>query len=202
MMTPKQLFLKTVYPVFIGYNKMFRKPMNTSSTVPAISSIYELETHKNDGTLLSFSQFKGKRLMVVNTASDCGFTPQYDELQKLHQSAGSKLVIIGFPSNDFGEQEQKDNSAIQEFCRVNFGVTFPLMAKSTVKKSEGQNPVFAWLSNESLNGWNDKAPSWNFCKYIINEKGDLTHIFGASTSPFDPALLNALGIKAGSFDDN
>ena len=147
-----------------------------------------------DGKQLDLSAYGKKKLLLVNTASDCGFTGQYEQLQELHQQFGDKVQLIGFPSNDFGEQEKGDDAEIAQFCQVNFGVTFPLAKKSTVKKSNDQNALYKWLSDASLNGWNDEAPSWNFCKYIIDEEGKLTHVFGPSFSPTSEEVLVALGL--------
>lgn len=130
--------------------------------------------------------------MLVNTASDCGYTAQYDDLQKLSEIYKDKLVILGFPSNDFGQQEKADDTTIKDFCKVNFGVTFPLMAKSTVRKRDTQNDVFNWLSDKNKNGWNDMAPTWNFCKYLVDENGNLTHFFEAAIEPGDERVLNAI----------
>ena len=135
---------------------------------------------------------KGKKVMLVNTASDCGYTDQYDDLQKLYEEYKDKLVVIGFPANDFKEQEKGTDEEIAQFCKLNFGVTFPLMKKSSVIKGPQQNEVFKWLTDSAKNGWNNKPPSWNFSKYIVNEEGVLTNYFGSSISPMSKDVLKAI----------
>ncbi|MEJ7626642.1 MAG: glutathione peroxidase [Ferruginibacter sp.] len=159
------------------------------------TSFYDLSMKKSSGENLDLITLKNKKILIVNTASDCGFTPQYDGLQKLYIENKSDLVVIAFPSNDFGEQEKKNDHAIEDFCKINFGVTFPLMSKSTVIKNAEQNEVFKWLTDSSKNGWNDKAPSWNFCKYLIDENGNLTHFFEAAIEPTDKKIMDAIQSK-------
>lgn len=133
--------------------------------------------------------------MLVNTASDCGYTDQYAALQKLFEENREHLVILGFPANDFKEQEKGTDAEIAAFCKTNYGVSFPLVKKSSVIPSPQQNPVYSWLTDSTKNGWNSQAPSWNFSKYIVNEKGELTHYFGAVISPLSKEVKEALGIK-------
>lgn len=169
--------------------------MNTrvdTSEVKATTPFHQLEMMQNNGSILKMGTLKNKKVMLVNTASDCGYTSQYDDLQKLSERYKDSLVILGFPSNDFGEQEKADDNTIQEFCKINFGVTFPLMAKSTVRKTESQNEVFKWLSDKNKNGWNDMAPTWNFCKYLVDENGNLTDFFEAAIEPTDQRLIDAI----------
>jgi glutathione peroxidase len=129
---------------------------------------------------------------LVNTASDCGYTDQYNELQQLYSRFQNRVEVIGFPANDFRQQEKGTDEQIAEFCRVNYGVTFPLAKKSVVIKSPDQNPVFRWLSDKNLNGWNDKEPSWNFSKYLVDEQGMLTHYFDPAVSPMSKDVLSLL----------
>ncbi len=154
--------------------------------------LYDLKVTLNNGDSLSLSSFKGKKIMLVNTASDCGFTPQYNDLEALYKKYKEKLVVIGFPANDFGEQEKGTDEKIAEFCKVNFGVTFPLAKKSTVIKSANQNIIFKWLSDKTMNGWNNQQPKWNFSKYLINEQGVLTNYFDSSVSPDSEEIEKAL----------
>ena len=130
--------------------------------------------------------------MLVNTASECGYTAQYDDLQKLYEVHREKLVIIGFPANDFGQQEKGSNDQIAEFCRVNFGVTFPLAQKSTVIAGDQQNDIFRWLTRKDRNGWNTQPPTWNFSKYLVNEEGVLTHYFDPAVSPMSDEVVKAV----------
>ena len=193
-MTPKQKVLKVFYPALMWITKF--TGTNTSNIVnnsiqPPIS-FYSLQTTLSDGSTFNFAALKGKKVMLVNTASDCGYTDQYADLEKLYRQYKVGLEIIAFPANDFKEQEKGDDNAIAAFCKKNYGVTFPIMAKSVVIKSNKQNSVFGWLTNPSGNGWNSKAPSWNFSKYLVNEKGELFHYFDPSISPFSKEVINAV----------
>lgn len=128
----------------------------------------------------------------MNTASNCGYTNQYEDLQKLYQQFNDQLQIIAFPANDFKEQEKGNDTDIAQFCQVNFGVTFPLAKKSVVIPSGDQNNIFQWLTDKSKNGWNEKSPSWNFSKYLVNEQGTLTHYFDPSVSPLSEDVIKAV----------
>lgn len=152
------------------------------------ASIYDFKIEAIDGTTIDFSQYKGKKLLIVNTASKCGYTPQYEDLQKLHELYGDKLTILGFPSNNFMGQEPGTNVEIAKFCKVNYGVTFQLFSKIEVKGKD-QHPLYAWLSDKDKNGWNDKAPTWNFCKYLINEEGKLVNFYKSGVKPMDQKII-------------
>ena len=194
-MTLRQKVLKAIYPAWMWYAKMRGKnvtELRNEQKQPPIS-FYTLKGTLNNGTLFDFSSLKGKKVMLVNTASDCGYTDQYEALQKLSEEYKDKLVVIGFPANDFKQQEKGSDEEIAQFCKLNFGVTFPLMKKSVVKKEPQQNEVFKWLTDSTRNGWNNKPPSWNFTKYIVNEEGILTHYFGASVSPAGKDVIKAIG---------
>jgi len=134
-----------------------------------------------------FEKFRGRNVLLVNLASNCGYTPQYDDLEKLYQGNKGNLVILGFPSNDFGGQEPGTDEEISTFCKVNFGVTFPLFRKDHVKGSERQ-PVYQWLCSAAKNGWNDEEPSWNFFKFLVNREGVLVKKASSSVSPSEIAL--------------
>lgn len=192
-MNGKQKIAKALYPVLMGVSKLFggKEKSNTNVVAPPVS-FYNLQTVKNDGKEMSFENLKGKKILIVNTASDCGYTAQYDDLQKLYEQYKDKLVIIGFPANDFKEQEKGSDEDIAQFCKVNFGVTFPLAKKSSVIKSPDQNTVFEWLSNKNKNGWNDQQPTWNFSKYLINENGVLMNYFDPSISPLSKDVTEAI----------
>lgn len=153
-------------------------------------SIYDYSVTGIDGSTINFEDFKGKKMLIVNVASKCGFTPQYEGLEELHNTYGDNLVIIGFPSNSF-EQEFDSNEEIAEFCRKNYGVTFPLTERVPVR-GDDQHDVFKWLTDESLNGWNSTSPQWNFFKYLINENGELTHVFSSRTEPMSEDIINLL----------
>lgn len=193
-MTLKQQILKWVYPIFVGYknwmgkNKSLVHDKYSMPNVPFHSLIVNL----NNGADLPLETLKNKKVLIVNTASNCGYTRQYEELQKLYNAYREKLVVIAFPSNNFKEQEKGSDEEIASFCQVNFGVTFPIASKSIVIKTVQQNKVFEWLTHKELNGWNDKPPSWNFSKYLVNEDGSLTHYFDPAVSPLSVEVQKAI----------
>jgi glutathione peroxidase len=200
-MVGRQKLLKWFYPFLMKYrkfsikNKTLEQVNNEVPTTP----FYNLSAILNNGRQLTFENFKNKTVLIVNTASNCGYTNQYAELQKLHEKYKSKLVIIAFPSNDFKEQERGNDEEIASFCKINFGVSFPLAKKTVVLKGPNQNIVFEWLTHKQLNGWNDQQPGWNFSKYIINGKGQLTHYFDAGISPLSAEFIQAV---TNGFDGN
>lgn len=157
--------------------------LENKENVPPQESFYSLKATLGNGEEIKFDKFKNKKILIVNLASQCGFTPQYAELEKLNQS-NKNLVILGFPSNNFGGQEPGSDSEISGFCKINFGVTFPLFKKDDVKGNLKQ-PVYQWLTDKNKNGWNDEEPKWNFYKYLIDEDGILTKVFSSSVSPLD-----------------
>lgn len=191
-MTMRQKVLKVLYP-FITWVQRGRKNSwkNNDGIAPPVS-FYSLQATLSSGKVLPFETFQGKKVLLVNTASDCGYTAQYAELQKLYQHTNKDLQIIAFPANDFKEQEKGSDEEIASFCSVNYGVRFPLAKKAVVVKSAAQHPVFQWLTDKAKNGWNDKEPSWNFTKYLINEKGILTHYFEPAASPIGEEMLKAV----------
>ncbi len=196
-MTLRQKVLKAIYPAWMWYAKLRGKnvtELSNKQKQPPVS-FYSLKGVLNNGDTLDFVNLKGKKVMLVNTASDCGYTEQYEALQKISEEYKDRLLVIGFPANDFKQQEKGTDEEIAQFCKLNFGVTFPLMKKSVVKKMAGQNEVFKWLSDSALNGWNNKPPSWNFAKYIVNEDGVLTNYFGSSVSPSGKDVRKAIGSK-------
>lgn len=154
-------------------------------------SIYDFKMKDINGEDVDFSKFKGQKLLLVNVASKCGYTPQYADLQKLHEAHGDKVTIIGFPANNFGGQEPGTNEEIKQFCSENYGVTFKMMDKVSVKGSD-KDPLYRWLSDKNLNGWNEKEPSWNFCKYLINENGELVKFFPSSVKPMDEEIIKLI----------
>lgn len=190
-MTFRQKLLKAVYPVFMLVQKKSAHKLQNTQSVPGVP-FYTLQSEANNGTTFSFEQLKGKKVLLVNTASDCGYTGQYEELQQLHQRYQNRLVILGFPANDFKEQEKGSDAEIAEFCKINYGVTFPLMKKSSVVKGAAQNPVFRWLTDAAQNGWNNQAPKWNFSKYLVNEEGILTNYFDPGVSPMSKEVTDAI----------
>jgi glutathione peroxidase len=159
------------------------KRTNKKQTVAPVN-FYSLQAKTSSGEVVSFEKFRGKKILLVNLASQCGFTPQYDQLEELFQLYKNKITILGFPSNDFGGQEPGTDEEIEQFCKVNFGVTFPLFKKDHVKGDKKQ-PVYQWLCDASKNGWNNEQPSWNFYKYLIDENGNLEKTFSSSVSPLE-----------------
>ncbi|OLY94656.1 glutathione peroxidase [Cnuella takakiae] len=193
--TFKQQLLKLAYPVLMRITKL----AGTNATIrknkdgkKAPASVYQLTIARNNGQPLPLEQLRGRKILLVNTASECGYTGQYEELQELWQAHKDRLEIIGFPANDFKEQEKGSDADIEQFCKINYGVQFPLAKKSQVVPGAGQHPVFQWLTNPGQNGWNNQAPQWNFAKYLINEEGVLTHYFGPSVSPLDKEVVAAI----------
>ena len=169
---------------FFGYQFIQHKSKPT-----AAMSFYDFSMNAIDGTEISMESFKGKHVLLVNVASKCGYTPQYEDLQLLHEKHGDKVAILGFPANNFGGQEPGSNQQIESFCQKNYGVSFQMFEKISVVGSD-QHPLYKWLSTKDENGWNDKAPSWNFCKYLIGPEGELINFFPSSVSPFDDQILN------------
>ena len=169
-----------------GFKKVASRP--DSGIQEATASIYDFKMPSITGEEIDFKQYKGKKLLIVNTASECGFTPQYEDLQKLHEVHGNKLVILGFPANNFGEQEPGTNSEIALFCKENYSVTFQMFSKISVEGSD-MAPLYQWLTDKSKNGWNEEAPNWNFCKYFINEQGELMKFYASAINPMSEELL-------------
>jgi glutathione peroxidase len=156
------------------------------------STFYDFKLKDLDGKEIDFDQYKGKKILIVNVASKCGYTPQYAALQELNEKYGDKVQILGFPANNFGGQEPGSNEEIKSFCSENYGVTFPVFEKISVKGFD-KHPLYRWLSDSKLNGWNSQEPTWNFCKYLIDEKGELLKFYPSSVTPLDEEILSAIG---------
>jgi glutathione peroxidase len=163
------------------------KPMQSKST----TSIFDIEYSSIDGKTTNLREFKGKKILIVNVASKCGFTPQYAELEKLYETYKDKLVIVGFPANDFLKQEPGTNTEIAQFCSLTYGVTFPMAEKISVV-GDNKHPLYKWLTDKKQNGWSNQEPQWNFFKYLIDEKGELIRVFPSTTKPFDEEIINSL----------
>ncbi len=152
-------------------------------------NFYDFTVKTIDDEDFDLSSLKGKKVMVVNTASKCGFTPQYGDLEKLYKEyGGDRFVIIGFPANNFMKQEPGTNEEIETFCRVNYGVTFPMMAKISVK-GDDQHPLYRWLTTKALNGVMDAEVKWNFQKFLIDEKGQLVDVMMSRENPYDDKVI-------------
>jgi glutathione peroxidase len=157
------------------------------------NTFYDFKMKDINGNEVDFNTFKGKKIMIVNVASKCGYTKQYEALQELYATHGDDIVILGFPANNFGGQEPGTNEEIKEFCDSKFGVTFPMFEKISVKGFD-KHPLYRWLSDSKLNGWNNEEPGWNFCKYLINEQGELVKFLPSSVAPLDEEILEFVGI--------
>lgn len=148
-----------------------------------MQTIYDYKVEDISGETFDFATLKGKKILVVNTASECGFTPQFEGLEALYQKyKDDNFVIVGFPSNDFGQQDPGSNKEIAEFCKINYGVTFPMMSKISVK-GDSIAPIYQFLTQKELNGKKNSSVKWNFQKYIINEDGTLEDYFYSITTP-------------------
>ena len=157
-----------------------------------MSKVYDFPINSLEGKAASLADFKGKKMLLVNVASACGFTPQYNELQALHEKHGDKVAVLGFPSNDFGAQEPGTAEQIRDFCTTHFGVSFPMFEKIKVKGADA-HPLYQYLSDASANGKVGQSPNWNFCKYLVNEDGEVEAFYASSVSPMGPEILKAVG---------
>lgn len=155
------------------------------------NTIYNFKVPSIEGGTIDFSQFKGKKILVVNTASKCGYTPQYEGLEKLYKEHKDQLVIVGFPANNFKGQEPGTNEEILEFCKVRFGVTFPLASKVDVV-GDNTHPLFKWLTTKDQNGVLDATIAWNFNKFLLDENGKLLAYFPSKTTPESADILKYL----------
>ena len=166
------------------------KAAKTESVIMS-KSIYEFKVEALDGSTVDFSSFKGKKILIVNTASKCGYTKQYEGLEALYKKYQDKLVIVGFPANNFGGQEPGTNADIKEFCKKNYGVTFPMAAKVSVK-GDDQAAIFKWLCNKSENEVLDAEINWNFGKFLLDENGNLLSYFPSKVEPMSEELTSKL----------
>lgn len=157
----------------------------------ATPSIYNFKVPSLDGGTINFSQFKGKKILIVNTASKCGFTKQYADLEQLYEQYKDKLVIVGFPANNFNQQEPGSNQDIQEFCQKNYGVTFPMAEKISVK-GDDIHPLYKYLIAEAKKLNIEDPVKWNFTKFLIDEKGKLVTVFPSKVKPTDPEITQYL----------
>ncbi len=164
---------------------------STHISPDSIPNIYGFSVEKLEGGTISLADFKGKYLLLVNTASECGYTPQYKDLQKLHETHGHQLVVIGFPANNFGSQEPGSNVEISGFCKKNYGVSFPMAAKISVK-GQDMAPLYQWLTQKKLNGVMDAEVSWNFNKFLVGKDGRLITKFESSVEPMSEEILSLL----------
>lgn len=180
------LFFNTIMKIF-NYVLLFTLMLVTScnsqpNKKTSKMNIYSIRINDLQGNNLDFSEFKGKKILFVNVASKCGFTPQYEGLQKLYDTYKDKLVVVGVPCNQFGKQEPGSSNEIQQFCKVNYGVTFPITEKIDVKGDE-QHPLYQFLTQKEKNGVKNSSVKWNFQKYLIDEKGNFVDYWYSLTKP-------------------
>ena len=162
----------------------------SQQTVMSKQNIYQFQVEDLEGNTFDFSTLKGKKVLIVNTASECGLTPQYEQLQAIYEKYKDKnFVIVGFPANNFGSQEPGTNQQIATFCQKNYGVSFPMMSKISVKGND-MHAVYQFLTQKAKNGLEDSEVHWNFQKYLINEKGELEKVISPRTLPTDAEIVN------------
>lgn len=155
------------------------------------TSVYNIEIKSISGEKINLVDFKGKKILFVNVASECGFTPQYEGLQELYEQYKDKLMVIGVPSNQFGGQEPGTAEQIQSFCKLNYGVTFLITEKVDVK-GDNQHPLYAWLTKKENNGLKNSSVKWNFQKYLVDEKGELIDYYFSLTKPMSKKITKHL----------
>ncbi|RYE23417.1 MAG: glutathione peroxidase [Sphingobacteriales bacterium] len=177
-----------IYSIFLLFN-LFWFAAPPKEDVPA--SIYDFKVASLSGGTIDFSAFKGKKILIVNTASKCGYTPQYEGLEKLYKEHKDKLVIVGFPANNFMAQEPGSNETIAEFCQKNYGVSFPMASKISVKGKEKAS-IYHWLTEKQYNNFEDSDVKWNFQKYLIDEQGNLVAVFDPKVKPESDEILQAI----------
>ena len=156
-----------------------------------IKSVYDIKIEALEGGTINLSNYKGKKILIVNTASKCGYTPQYEGLEKLYEKYKDKMVVIGFPCNNFAFQEPGDAKKIKEFCTANYGVTFPMAAKINVK-GKNMHALYVWLTQKENNHYSDNSVKWNFQKYLLDEKGNLIGVFAPGVDPMSDEIISAI----------
>jgi glutathione peroxidase len=171
-------------------NQAQQTTVNPSVIPMKKETIYQFNVQDLSGNAFDFAALKGKKIMIVNTASECGLTPQYEQLQAVYEKyKDQSFVIVGFPANNFGSQEPGSNAQIATFCQKNYGVTFPMMAKISVEGND-QHPVYQFLTQKTKNGLEDSEVQWNFQKYLINENGELAKVISPRVLPTDSEIIN------------
>ena len=177
--------------IFADKSEMAKKP---ADAMVVKQTLYDFKVKSLVGNeTVDLSKYKGKKVVILNVASKCGYTKQYADWEKFNKEHGDKVVVLGFPANNFGGQEPDASEEIATFCSKTYGVSFPMFEKVSVL-GEDQAPIYKWLTTKEFNGWNDRVPTWNFCKYVVNEKGELTNFFASKILPTDPEFLKAVGI--------
>ena len=174
-------FLFSMFSLFLA-----PKPLDAQ-----VKSIYDIKVEALDGGQIDLSKYKGKKILIVNTASKCGYTPQYKNLEALYEKYKDKVVVIGFPSNNFMFQEPGDSKEIRSFCTKNYGVTFPMAAKIDVKGKD-MHPLYVWLTQKKYNQFSDNTVKWNFQKYLLDEHGKLLQVFAPGVDPMSEEVTQYL----------
>ena len=186
------LSILTISCVFIeSEEKELLNNQNDNKEMSKTESIYNIKVNKLDGTSLDLKEFKGRKMLFVNVASKCGYTPQYAELQELYDQYSEKLEIFGVPCNQFGGQEPGSDEEIAQFCKKNYGVTFTMLEKVDVKGSS-QHPLYSWLTTKEKNGVMDATVRWNFHKFLVDEEGALINMYNSRTNPVGTEMLEAI----------
>jgi glutathione peroxidase len=181
----KPVIILTVIILSMGLASFISEKLTPPPAATTVEgSIYDFKIPSLEGKEVDFTQYRGKFILVVNTASKCGFTPQYGELEKLHEQYGDKVAVLGFPANNFLWQEPGSNEQIASFCERNYGVKFQMFEKVSVKGKD-QHPLFSWLSAKS-----GHTPSWNFCKYLIDKSGNVVGFYPSKVKPLDNAIVD------------
>lgn len=190
--------MKKIFLLLLSFMAFLQSCTNQKSEISKAKTtelmektIYDFKVESLDGKEINFADFKGKKILIVNTASECGFTPQYADLEKVYEQYKDKLVVVGFPANNFGGQEPGTNTEIGAFCQKNYGVTFPLAAKVSVK-GDDTAPIFKYLTEKELNGVKNTTILWNFTKFLVDENGKLIDSFVSTTKPTDEAITKYL----------
>ena len=186
--------LLLVAAIFVGCaqaNSKSTASMENTTTTETPTSIHKFSVKALDGTTINFADYKGKKILIVNTASECGYTPQYKDLQALYEKYKDKLVIVGFPANNFGGQEPGTATEIKAFCTKNYGVTFPMADKISVK-GDDMAPIYQWLTQKAQNGVLDASIKWNFNKFLLNENGEIISKFDSGTKPMSDEIVGKL----------
>ena len=181
----------TITFIIILSSAIIAKSKNNKVVQDPIESFYKINSSLINGEKVNMGSYKGKKILIVNVASECGLTPQYKELEALYQKHSDKLIVLGFPSNDFLSQEPGTNEEIRNFCESHYSISFPIFKKIKVK-GQDKDIVYEWLTNPQKNGWNKKGPSWNFTKYLIDENGKLIHRFSPRISPLSEKITSKI----------
>lgn len=187
------IFLLTIAAFFQSCTNQKKDTEQKTETdiTTAMKNIYDYTVEGLDGNDINFADFKGKKILIVNTASECGFTPQYADLEELYQKYKDQLVVVGFPANNFGGQEPGSNEEIGAFCQKNYGVTFPMAGKVSVKGSDIA-PIFEYLTSKDLNGVKNTKILWNFTKFLVDEEGKLIDSYVSTTKPTSESITKHL----------